>query len=67
MNNYVSLLICFGYSLDYVLDVAVTILFMNHQIDVQQEQYLVNINSITLAICIFAAYVILIKVFMGYH
>lgn len=67
MNNYVSLLICIGYTLDYALDVTVTLLFLNKKLDFDQEAYMININSLSLAVCIFAAYIILMKVFLNYH
>ena len=66
MNLIVSILICVGYAVDYTVDVILTTLLINSKIDAKQEAYFLTLNKIFLTLCIFAAYVILMKVFMTY-
>lgn len=66
-NFLVSLFICIGYAFDYTSDVTTTILLIEEVIDFNQEAYIISINRIVLTVCIFAAYTILIKIFMTYQ
>ena len=67
MNNYVSILICVGYVFDYANDIAITILLLKDYITVEQEDFWAFINEIVLSLCIFFAYVILLKIVMTYQ
>ena len=67
MNMLVSTLIAIGYVADYSLTVIVTVLYVEKIIDIDQEFLYISINQISLTVCIFSAYLILMKVFIGYQ
>lgn len=67
MNNYVSILICTGYVVDYCFDIALTILLLRDVITVDQEDFWAFVNHIFLSVCIFTAYIILLKIFLTYQ
>lgn len=66
-NNIVSLLICFGYVVDYASDITLTLLLLRDSINAEQEQFWEFANRVFLSICIFIAYIILLKIFLGYQ
>ena len=63
----VSALICVGYSIDYTSDVVVTILMIEGVLDLDEEALYMICNHLVLTLCIFTAYIILIKVFIAYQ
>ena len=67
MNLIVSLLICLGYAVDYSTDFVLTLLLIEHVIDLHTESYCLSISKIFLTVCIFIAYILLLKVFMTYQ
>lgn len=67
MNLLVSCFICVGYFFDYTTDVTTTILLIEGVIDFNLEEYIISINRVVLTICVFTAYIILLKIFMTYQ
>ena len=67
MNLIVSLLICIGYAIDYIADIIISVLYIEGKINLDQEALYVTISELFLNLCIFAAYMILMKIFMTYQ
>ena len=66
MNLLVSMLICIGYVLDYLVSCIIVILYIEDVISSAQETIIAIVNKLTLSIFIFAAYIILMKIFLTY-
>lgn len=67
MNLIVSILIAVGYMIDYSCAVVVTVLYVEKVIDLNQKYLYFSISKISLSVCIFLAYIILMKVFITYQ
>ena len=66
MNFTVSVFICVGYIIDYTIEVSCFFLLLANTISYENEQTIVTIGHLSLNICIFGAYIILMKIFKGY-
>ena len=67
MNFTVSVFICVGYIIDYSTEVSCFFLLLSETIDYETEQTIITIGHLVLNICIFGAYIILMKIFKGYQ
>ena len=66
MNLIVSLLICIGYTIDYIADIVILILYIQDVIDLSEEALYVTMSELFLSLCIFVAYMLLMKIFLAY-
>ena len=66
MNLIVSFFICIGYAYDFTSDLTMCLLMMEDVISYELEEYIIAVNRIVLTICLFVAYIILLKIFMTY-
>lgn len=62
-----SVLILLGYAVDYTAEVVSIILMLEGVITVNQEALIMTVAKLFLSMCIFSAYIILMKVFMTYQ
>ena len=67
MNLIVSLFVCVGYSYDFTSDLTMCLLMMEGVMGYELEHYIIEINRIVLTVCLFVAYIILLKIFMTYQ
>ena len=67
LNLTVSVLIAVGYTVDYVTEVTCTILVLREYITLDQQQTYIVIGQLCLMLCIFSAYIILMRVFFTYQ
>ena len=66
-NFAVSILICLGYIVDYVITVTIYILRILTIITYNTAQYYQLSSQLFLIISIFFAYIILMRIFLTYH
>ena len=67
MNMVVSLLICLGYIVDYSVDLVAAMLLIYDAVDPELNLFLISIKQVFLVVCIFVAYMVLLKIFMTYQ
>lgn len=60
-------MICTGYVIDYASDITLTVCLLNDKLTLQQEEFWEFFDRVLLSCCIFAAYIILLKTFLGYQ